>query len=111
MVKFQIEEDAITYIKRFNIRVRKIEFKIAPIPANAGTASWVKSAVEGIMQHVIKGFQPSDQIGITLCKKGFIERGSGLIKFMSTSEIKLRDIWELFSKNFQSSSEGNFYIF
>lgn len=106
MSKFVIEKDYNIYIKRFNVRGRKVEFKIAPIPKNAEPSSWIKTSVEDVIQHVLKGLQPNDQVGITFCGQSFNEKGAGWLNFRDVSTLKVEDVWEMISKIFQSNSEG-----
>lgn len=107
MNKFIITRDFKTYVKRFHLIGRKIEFKIKkPDDNNVDPSLWFKSAVDDIVQQVFMELQPEDFVGFTFCGDGFKERGPGWINYRLASKITPLDIWEMISKIFQSNSEG-----
>ena len=94
-------------VKRFDLKSRKIQFKIRPIPEKEEPTSWIREAVNDMFKHALTGLSPEDKVGITFSGKSFAaERGNGWINFKDCSNLKFSDVWEMISKIFQSNSEG-----
>lgn len=110
IIRYSIENDSLTFVKRYNIRGRKIKFNIKPVPDNADPINWIKGAVHDIVKEGTKNVYPSDMIGITFCGESFQERGPAFLNFKLASELKFSDIWDIISKVFQSNSEGKYNL-
>lgn len=94
-------------VKRFDVKGRKINFRIKPIPENQEPTSWISGGLKDMLQHALKDVNPHDKVGITFSGKNFsAERGNGWLSFRECSEIKFSDVWEMISKIFQSNSCG-----
>ncbi|KAJ8962391.1 hypothetical protein NQ318_018375, partial [Aromia moschata] len=81
MEKFFIVKEALKKVKRFNLTGRTLEFKINPIPTGKEPVSWIKEAINEVIQRGTDGLAPEDQ-------------------------VSRDDIWDMISGVYQSNSTG-----
>ncbi|KAJ8962384.1 hypothetical protein NQ318_018368 [Aromia moschata] len=105
MEKFFIVKEALKKVKRFNLTGRTLEFKINPIPTGKEPVSWIKEAINEVIQRGTDGLAPEDQVGFSFCSKEF-KRGDGWIRFRPVKEVSRDDIWDMISGVYQSNSTG-----
>ncbi|KAJ8932303.1 hypothetical protein NQ318_013122 [Aromia moschata] len=105
MEKFFIVKEALKKVKRFNLTGRTLEFKINPIPTGKEPVSWIKEAINEVIQRGTEGLAPEDQVGFSFCSKEF-KRGDGWIRFRPAKEVSRDDIWDMISGVYQSNSTG-----
>ena len=105
--RFRILTDFETQVKRFNLKARKVQCTINPVPPQEEPTTWIKDAIEDILRLTIKDLSPEDKVGVTFSGEGFSNsRGSGWVNFKNCSELSFHDVWEMISKIFQSNSQG-----
>lgn len=110
LIRYKIESESVTCIKRYNIYGRKTKFTITSVPDNVNPIDWIKGAIHQIIRDVTKEVNPTDKIGITFCGDSFEHRGPAWLNFKFASELKFSDIWDIISKIFQSNSEGKYIL-
>ncbi|XP_055843189.1 uncharacterized protein LOC129909999 [Episyrphus balteatus] len=96
--RIEIISDDITRTEKFNLTVRKINFKIKPVPENQEPISWISESMEGVFRHGLKGVDPKDKVGITFGGSFSPERGNGSLSFRTCSDITFEDVWEMMTK-------------
>lgn len=106
MSRFVITKDNTQYSRRFKVSGRRVEFKIASVPHEEDPMSWIKGAVQDIVQQATEHVQPNDMVGFTFCGKAFQERGPGWVNFRPAREITFEDVWDMLARIFQSNSAG-----
>ncbi|KAJ8965523.1 hypothetical protein NQ317_019537, partial [Molorchus minor] len=105
MEKFIIAKDFVKKVKRFNLTGRTIEFKIKPVPSNEEPVSWIKEAVNQVIQKGTQDLSPDDQVAFSFCSKDF-KRGDGWVRFRPVCNVTYDDVWDVISSVYQSNSTG-----
>lgn len=105
MEKFIIVKDVLKKVRRFNLIGRELEFKIKPLPVNEEPVSWIRKAINQVIQRGTEDLQPRDQVSFSFCCKD-LKRGEGWIRFRPAEEISYDDVWNVISSVYQSNSTG-----
>lgn len=69
MEKYVIVKNTLKKIKKFNLTGRTLEFKLRSVPTNVEPVTWIKNAINEVVEKAVEDLEPTDKVGFTFCSK------------------------------------------